>query len=236
MKFFEVFRFWFSDEAIERVALEKTKRLAKRLLNETESTTMITLQDDEKDDEKWDCETVLTTYSNAYNHPKLITQIPTNKIRLSKKTGLPLTDKKMKKEIPLKEESSSEEDDDDQQEQSSITFERKKGETSEERRARKHAIKEMRRVNLLPSLSIPFVNFVCFRIDELSKKQRKSLLNKKNKNNYTIKLYIQLKHIFKVFVLHKLFSCRIKKTLTSDCSVYRSFFFLLRFLDVEIFD
>jgi protein LTV1 len=115
--------------------------LAKRLLNETESTTTITLQDDEKDNEKWDCESILTTYSNTYNHPKLITQIPTNKIRLSKKTGLPLVDNN---KIVAKEE---EEEENDDTNQSSIIFERKKGETSEERRARKHAIKEIRKVN-----------------------------------------------------------------------------------------
>jgi len=74
-----------TDEKIERIAIEKTKRLAERLLNEPEKTTTITIPDDEKDDEKWDCETILTTYSNTFNHPKLITQIPTNKIRLSKK-------------------------------------------------------------------------------------------------------------------------------------------------------
>jgi len=140
--FFFCFGF-FSDEQIERMAIEKTKRLAKRLLNETEATTTITIQDDEKDDEKWDCETVLTTYSNAYNHPKLITQIPTNKIRLSRKTGLPLADKN---KITTKQISIEEQDDDDNQ-QSSIIFQRKKGETTEERRARKQAVKEIRRVN-----------------------------------------------------------------------------------------
>jgi len=138
------FLFSFSDEQIEQIAIEKTKRLAKRLLNETEATTTIIIQDDEKNDEKWDCESILTTYSNTYNHPKLITQIPNNKIRLSKKTGLPLADKN---KITIKETSVEEKDDDDDDNQQSIIFERKKDETSEERRARKHAIKEIRRVN-----------------------------------------------------------------------------------------
>jgi len=120
--------------------------LAKRLLNEPEATTTITIEDDEKNDEKWDCETVLTTYSNIYNHPKLITQIPTNKIRLSKKTGLPLADKN---KIPNKEEIVEEDNDTNQQ---SMIFQRKKDETSEERRARKHAIKEIRRVKFNFSL------------------------------------------------------------------------------------
>lgn len=146
-----------SDEQIEQVAVEKTKRLAKRLLNETENTTTITMQDDEKEDEKWDCESILTTYSNIYNHPKLITQIPTNKIRLSKKTGLPLAEKKKKETIVKEEESSSEDDDDDRS--SSITFERKKGETSEERRARKHAVKDLRRVTSPSPFEI--LNYFC---------------------------------------------------------------------------
>lgn len=63
---------------IEQIPIGKSKRL----MNETEDPTAITLQDD---DEKWDCETILTIYSNTYNHMKLITQIPLNKIRLSKK-------------------------------------------------------------------------------------------------------------------------------------------------------
>ncbi|KAF7267305.1 hypothetical protein GWI33_019455 [Rhynchophorus ferrugineus] len=41
----------------------------------------------EKD--KWDCETILSTYSNVYNHPKLITEPPSNKIKIDKKTGVP---------------------------------------------------------------------------------------------------------------------------------------------------
>ncbi|CAF2046714.1 unnamed protein product [Rotaria magnacalcarata] len=141
-----------TDEQIEQAAIEKTKRLAKRLWNEPEKITTIDVDDDENDDEKWDCETILTTYSNKYNHPKLIKQIPTNQIRLSKKTGLPLTDNNKitaKGEIIEEALDDDDDDDDDDDKQSnnyqSIIFERKKGETSEERRARKNAIKEIRR-------------------------------------------------------------------------------------------
>ena len=150
----------FSDEQIEKVALEKTKRLAKRLENEPETKTFITIDDDVKEDEKWDCETILTTYSNIYNHPKLITQLPKTQIRLSNKTGLPLEDQQTKHlknksvNLPTKVEESDNDDDDDEDEEEeedgdvrpTISLERKKGETSEERRARKHAVKEMRRV------------------------------------------------------------------------------------------
>ncbi|KAJ8948130.1 hypothetical protein NQ318_008483 [Aromia moschata] len=38
--------------------------------------------------EKWDCESILSTYSNIYNHPKLISE-PKGKIIIDKKTGVP---------------------------------------------------------------------------------------------------------------------------------------------------
>ncbi|CAF0928167.1 unnamed protein product [Rotaria sordida] len=133
-----------TEEQIEHAAIEKTKKLAKRLLNEPEKLTTVTVDDDENDDEKWDCETILTTYSNIYNHPKLITQNPINRIRLSKKTGLPLNDNNNK--IKIKESTNDDDDDDNEStNQQTITFERKKDETSEERRTRKNAVKEIRR-------------------------------------------------------------------------------------------
>ena len=111
--------------------------------------TTLTLQDEEQEDNKWDCESILSTYSNIYNHPKLITQIPSHRIRLSNKTGLPLAPKQ---KIPVKEVDDDDDEDRDTDDSEdgnllSINLERKKGETSEERRARKHAVKAMRKVN-----------------------------------------------------------------------------------------
>jgi len=126
-----------SDEKIELIALEKTKLMARRLIDEEEkeeATTTVLIQEEPTDGEKWDCQSILSTYSNLSNHPKIIRQI-----RLSQKTGLPLVEKKKKK---IESESDEEEE---EEEKSSITFERRKGETSDERRARKQAIKDMRR-------------------------------------------------------------------------------------------
>eukprot|EP00658_Telonema_sp_P-2_P076115 TRINITY_DN6614_c0_g1_i3.p1 TRINITY_DN6614_c0_g1~~TRINITY_DN6614_c0_g1_i3.p1 ORF type:complete len:369 (-),score=124.16 TRINITY_DN6614_c0_g1_i3:100-1206(-) len=39
--------------------------------------------------EQWDCETIVSTYSNIYNHPKMIDDQP--KIKISAKTGLALS-------------------------------------------------------------------------------------------------------------------------------------------------
>ncbi|XP_066153513.1 protein LTV1 homolog [Euwallacea fornicatus] len=41
------------------------------------------------EEEKWDCETILSTYSNQYNHPKIIKEPLKNKIKVDNKTGIP---------------------------------------------------------------------------------------------------------------------------------------------------
>lgn len=96
----------------------------------------------EEPKEKWDCESILSTYSNLYNHPKLI-QEPQNKkkIELTSKLKIPsdifdkpgLTRKQLEKEIRqnLKSDCTS-------------TF-RPKDESTEEKRIRKAAIKQERK-------------------------------------------------------------------------------------------
>lgn len=38
---------------------------------------------------KWDCESILSTHSNIYNHPKLIREPNNNKIKIDPRTGIP---------------------------------------------------------------------------------------------------------------------------------------------------
>ncbi|XP_038673033.1 protein LTV1 homolog isoform X1 [Scyliorhinus canicula] len=62
--------------------------LLKEVEEEKEETEMLVI---EEPTEQWDCESILSTYSNLYNHPKLITDPPKlNQIKVSKKTGVPL--------------------------------------------------------------------------------------------------------------------------------------------------
>ncbi|CAF0889479.1 unnamed protein product, partial [Didymodactylos carnosus] len=143
-----------SDAQIEKIAIEKTKKLLSKLEQEQDQPNEkdeIFLVDNnfDKDKEKWDCETILSTYSNLYNHPRLIQQIPNRKqkIRLSQKTGLPLIEKD---EQQSNSESDESEDDDQESAMSKVSdlssiYQRKKNETSEERRARKQAVKDIRR-------------------------------------------------------------------------------------------
>lgn len=56
-----------------------------------EEMVMLEVSDDENK-KKWDCESILTTYSNIYNHPKII-DVPSkkksSKIQIDPKTGIP---------------------------------------------------------------------------------------------------------------------------------------------------
>jgi len=92
---------------------------------------------EKKPSEKWDCESIISTYSNIYNHPKLIEEQKV--IKLHKKTGVPLG---VLKDNKHKE---SEDLDTNCNEVQFLNNIRKKGETPEERRIRKQEIKEQRR-------------------------------------------------------------------------------------------
>ncbi|KAK6622588.1 hypothetical protein RUM43_008430 [Polyplax serrata] len=105
----------------------------------------------EKEAEKWDCDSVLSTYSNCYNHPAKIceTKQP-HKIKINKKTGIAegeLNGSKLTAEVlsmlhgPLDAETKP---------KSIVSYIselsiRPKNESSEERRLRKQNIREFRR-------------------------------------------------------------------------------------------
>lgn len=89
--------------------------------------------DSEDESKTWDCESVLSTLSNLSNRPAKIGRIP-----------------RVKKQSALK--SVKEQDDSDEEEEANVVelpdviTVRPKGETAEEKKARKASVKEMRRV------------------------------------------------------------------------------------------
>lgn len=92
--------------------------------------------------EQWDCETILTTYSNLENHPRLVG--PVQRIRLDPKSGLPIgTVLPFAKEAIVEdtEEAEQDEEDEEYQERANMGIKRDKAETPEEKRARKAAVK-----------------------------------------------------------------------------------------------
>ncbi|KAI0756547.1 Low temperature viability protein-domain-containing protein [Daedaleopsis nitida] len=101
--------------------------------------------DDKKD--RWDCETILTTYSNLENHPRLIRArndklVP--KIRLDPRTGLPSVVNEQPREQPPLADSSATDEDEEESRLARVTVTRRKDESAEEKKARKQAVKAER--------------------------------------------------------------------------------------------
>jgi len=115
--------------------IDETKAIAARYLAEEEGAEGDTSEGESDKDESanWDCETVLSTLSNVSNRPGKI-----NKIKLAKA-------KAATKELAAIEESDAESED-DVVELPDVVTERKPNETPEEKKARKGAVKEMRRI------------------------------------------------------------------------------------------
>ncbi|NXT00663.1 LTV1 protein, partial [Jacana jacana] len=126
----------------------------------------------EESKEKWDCESILSTYSNLYNHPTLIKEPSKPKpIKISQKTGIPLhvlpqkglTAKQMERmqmvngsDLPR-----------------ASTQPRSKEESKEDRKARKQAVKEERKERRMEKKA----NKLAFKLEKT--RQEKELLNLK---------------------------------------------------------
>ncbi|KXN88909.1 Protein LTV1 [Leucoagaricus sp. SymC.cos] len=110
-----------------------------------EAQDVLALKDTPKED-RWDCETILTTYSNLENHPRIIrVNIPKSvpKISLDPKTGFPLVN-----DLPSSNSrrgSSAEDDSNDTEAESTAvkrtTISRPRKESKEEKKARKSVAK-----------------------------------------------------------------------------------------------
>ncbi|XP_021344277.1 protein LTV1 homolog, partial [Mizuhopecten yessoensis] len=93
--------------------------------------------------EKWDCESILSTYSNIYNHPKLIEEPrKERKINLTSRLGIPNESLK-KSGLTQKQIEKSERD--ARLADKASTY-RPKDETQREKKERKQAVKEERKV------------------------------------------------------------------------------------------
>ncbi|KAK7574144.1 hypothetical protein V9T40_011335 [Parthenolecanium corni] len=102
-----------------------------------------------KEKEKWDCESILSTYSNLYNHPKLIKE-PVQRIKVDKRTGIPIETQKLTKHAlsQLNTLNSGENPHNEFDSQSKIRVLNEKrigNESLEEKRSRKRLTKELKR-------------------------------------------------------------------------------------------
>ncbi|KAF8910048.1 Low temperature viability protein-domain-containing protein [Gymnopilus junonius] len=121
-----------------------------RVTNEDEQD----IDDDEDKKDRWDCETILTTYTNLENHPRLIRardSKPVPKIVLDRKTGLPSvlkpsgnSDKGTNRVSFASTSEDTEESDDDEGRERGHTVTRPRDESKEDKKARKAAVKAER--------------------------------------------------------------------------------------------
>jgi len=174
----------------ERQQLEREKEVVRNLLMREEKDEMeeiVMPVDANARREQWDCESVLSTYSTLYNHPKLISERRSDPIRISSKTGLPkdtlgrgLTAAALKQ---LDRETGQLEDDvaSVKSRMTSVSI-RPKHETLEEKKERKAAVKEIRKERREEKKA----NSEAFKMEKI--RQEKININLKN-NIQGIKIY-----------------------------------------------
>ncbi|KAM4771735.1 protein LTV1 homolog [Rhinophrynus dorsalis] len=168
---------YFKEKAKDCVKLEKlTPRDGMDLIieeDEEEKEEMQTIVIEEPG-EKWDCESILSTYSNLYNHPQIIKDPPKAKpIRVSVKTGIPL-DVLPARGLTAKQVERMEMINDGDLPRVS-TQPRSKNESSEERKARKQAIKEERKERRMEKKT----NKLAFKVEK-SRQEKEQLNLKRN--------------------------------------------------------
>eukprot|EP00181_Compsopogon_caeruleus_P002156 CAMPEP_0184690220 /NCGR_PEP_ID=MMETSP0312-20130426/31097_1 /TAXON_ID=31354 /ORGANISM="Compsopogon coeruleus, Strain SAG 36.94" /LENGTH=395 /DNA_ID=CAMNT_0027147677 /DNA_START=27 /DNA_END=1214 /DNA_ORIENTATION=+ len=117
---------WREDPHVLRVVME----------SDSDSEELVVV--DDEDGEKWDCETILSTYTNLENHPQLIISEKPNRHRRPKDLSLASEGPAIvSKAVSSREEVFSD---------VAMSTVRRKDETSDEKRERKARVKEERRV------------------------------------------------------------------------------------------
>jgi len=106
--------------------------------NKKEKVQMIERElskNEKRERNNWDCETIITTYTNIYNHPKMIKDDSVKKIHVTRK-GLPIVEKEISEE---------EEEEEEYEVRENKGVARNKNETKEEKKARKAMVKNAKK-------------------------------------------------------------------------------------------
>jgi protein LTV1 len=112
----------------------------------------VIMEREEKVRDGWDCETILSTYTNIYNHPRFIKEkSKRDGILLVNKDGVPLGAMAAFREMKREKKKGSQEVIEEEIEEEEVAVEnrgvkRDKGESAEEKKERKSLIKKERKV------------------------------------------------------------------------------------------
>ncbi|KAI9491699.1 Low temperature viability protein-domain-containing protein [Zychaea mexicana] len=144
------------DDDNESVATVTTRTQQRSSKDKKESEFVDLFERPTQRRDTWDCQSMLSTYTNLENHPQMIADRgPRKKITINPKTGMPVLveaprKKKVQEEGEQESDSEDEEDDEDEDEEERINkgVRRSKAESKEEKKARKAAVKEAKKVKL----------------------------------------------------------------------------------------
>ncbi|XP_029035949.2 protein LTV1 homolog [Osmia bicornis bicornis] len=171
---------------VAKLMKDKMKILEKEYSSSEDENSLEELVVDAREREKWDCESIISTYSNIYNHPKLISEPKQpQKIKVDPKTGIPRNVLDCSEKLTAKTLAQFDQQNENNKPKgpqsiaetmrstlSTLSI-RPKNETPEERKQRKRALKEYRKERREERKA----NTEAFK--EEKKRQEKILLNNK---------------------------------------------------------
>ncbi|XP_034187471.1 LTV1 ribosome biogenesis factor isoform X1 [Osmia lignaria lignaria] len=171
---------------VAKLMKDKMKILEKEYSSSEDENSLEELVVDAREREKWDCESIISTYSNIYNHPKLISEPKQpQKIKVDPKTGIPRNVLDCSEKLTAKSLAQFDQQNENNKPKgpqsiaetmrstlSTLSI-RPKNETPEERKQRKRALKEYRKERREERKA----NTEAFK--EEKKRQEKILLNNK---------------------------------------------------------
>jgi len=139
----------------KKAHLKTLKKLEKSLMEEPDDLASVHTAIDNMFavavKERWDCESIISTYSNLENHPAIIVEPKKLKskkiIKLHEKTGIPLGILPSKKDIVTLKKEKSEKEEEEEEEPVNFGEARSKEETKLDKKARKAAVKALRKQN-----------------------------------------------------------------------------------------
>jgi protein LTV1 len=148
------------DNEEQRELLQQERRERALVTSKTKEPESLWARPEQRQRQTWDCQSVISTYSNLENHPHLISDRgPKKKISIDPKTGMPILVENNRK--PHRKNKSryndahsdgeeqyedEEEEEEEEEERANMGERRSKAETKEEKKERKQAIKDAKKV------------------------------------------------------------------------------------------
>ncbi|CAI5438265.1 unnamed protein product [Caenorhabditis angaria] len=134
----------YDEDLAKQYVKERMRLIEEGVIKEKDEMEMVEVDESTRKRMKWDCESFATQYTNIYNHPTLIKE-PRGISRKALKRFDKAVEEMDIAEEDEEDESGSEMEEDGMSCCTSVSTFRPKGETTEQRRLRKAAVKDARR-------------------------------------------------------------------------------------------